>query len=74
MKRTPELYKKEFATHMETFKTKLADYKENPAKKNEELIHYMLFFAHVSIFMEVNNFRLELSTENKSWNFCHENC
>jgi hypothetical protein len=42
------LFKKEFNEHFEKFKAKLAEYKENPAKRSEELIHYMLFFGHVS--------------------------
>jgi len=51
IKRSPELYKKEFATHFETFKASLATFKNNPGKRCEEIINYMLFFSHVRKFM-----------------------
>jgi len=47
IKRSPELYKKEFNAHFETFKTSLGDFKNAPGKRSEELINYMLFFSHV---------------------------
>jgi hypothetical protein len=48
IKRMPELYKKEFEKHFEILKTKLAEFKENPAKNNESLSNYMKFISHVS--------------------------
>lgn len=42
------MYKKEFVTHFETFKARLVDFKNNPGKRNEEIINYMLFFSHIA--------------------------
>jgi hypothetical protein len=57
MKRFPELYMKEFHTHLEKFKARLVEYKANPAKKCDEINNYMLFFSHViAVFSYVIDF------------------
>ena len=48
IKRQPEQYRKEFGVHFNIFTEKLKDFKENPAKKNQEIIDYLKFMAHVS--------------------------
>ena len=48
IKRHPDLYKNEFVKHFAIFKEKMAAFKENPAKKEDQLNYYMLFFSHIS--------------------------
>ena len=67
IKRSPELYKNDFKELFETFKAKLAQYKENPAKKSDELSYYMLFFAHV-ICCLLTVRRLRTPSRIKLWN------
>ena len=48
IKRQPDMYKKEFNNHLEVFQQKLELFKENPAKKEDEMIEYFKFMAHIS--------------------------
>jgi hypothetical protein len=48
IKRQPELYRNEFKAHLELFQQKLADFKEQPAKKDDRLDEYFKFMAHIS--------------------------
>ena len=48
MKRQPDLYRDILKTHLEIFKEKLDEFKENPAKKDEKLEDYCKFMAHIS--------------------------
>ena len=48
IKRQAELYKAEFAAHFKIFQQKLTEFKENPSKKDQDMIDYFKFFAHVS--------------------------
>lgn len=34
---------------MENFKKALEDFKQNPGRRNENIINYFLFFSHVSL-------------------------
>ena len=49
IKRQPDLYAKEFKEHYAIFKEKIAEFKENPAKKDNDVAIYFKFFSHVSI-------------------------
>jgi len=49
IKRFPELYKKEFFKHFQIFKDLLAEFRNSPGKKNEELEAYMKFLSHVRV-------------------------
>ena len=42
------MYRGEFKSHLEVFHGKIAAFKENPAKKDEQLDEYFKFFAHIS--------------------------
>ena len=48
IKRQPESYKKEFKIHFNIFVEKLREFKLNPAKKDNDLIDYFKFMAHIS--------------------------
>jgi len=48
IKRMPDLYRQEFEKHFDITKTKLAEFKENPARHNEALSAYLKFCSHVS--------------------------
>jgi protein SDA1 len=48
IKRQPEMYKKEFLTQFGVFQKKLAEFKENPAKKDEQMDDYFKFMGHIS--------------------------
>ena len=48
IKRQPDQYKKEFSVHYNIFAEKLKDFKLNPARKDQEIIDYLKFMAHVS--------------------------
>ena len=48
IKRQSDQYKPEFAAHWRIFLTKLADFKENPAKKDQDMMDYFKFMAHIS--------------------------
>lgn len=48
IKRQPDMYRKEFSNHLEVFQQKLELFKENPAKKEEEMVEYFKFMAHIS--------------------------
>ena len=49
LKRTSDLYQKDFNGHFDVFKARLPDYKENPAKLNKEVNYYIIFLSHVSL-------------------------
>lgn len=38
----------EFRKHLEDFKSKLDEFKENPAKRDDKFEDYLKFFAHIS--------------------------
>jgi len=42
------MYKQEFRVHFGLFADKLKEFKENPARKDQEIIDYFKFLAHVS--------------------------
>ena len=42
------MFKKEFYKHLEAFQEKLAEFKENPAKRDDHLEDYLKFMAHIS--------------------------
>ena len=42
------MYKQEFLTQFALFQKKLEEFKENPAKKDEQMDEYFKFMAHVS--------------------------
>ena len=48
VKRHPDLYRSEFVKHYAIFKEQMIKFKENPAKHENQLNYYMLFFSHVS--------------------------
>ena len=48
IKRQPDLYRKEFAAHLEIFQQKLAEFKESPGKKDDRMDEYFKFLAHIS--------------------------
>jgi len=48
IKRQPDMYRREFKAHIEVFITKLKELKENPAKKDQQMLDYFKFMAHVS--------------------------
>lgn len=48
MKRQPQMYKEEFREHLAIFKGKLSEFKESPAKRDEQLEDYLKFMAHIS--------------------------
>lgn len=48
IKRQPDMYKKEFLTQFSVFQTKLQEFKENPAKKDDQMDEYFKFLAHIS--------------------------
>jgi hypothetical protein len=48
VKRHPDLYRSEFVKHFTIFKEQMIKFKENPAKHENQLNYYMLFFSHVS--------------------------
>ena len=43
-----DMYRREFRAHIEVFTKKLKELKENPAKKDQQMIDYFKFMAHVS--------------------------
>lgn len=53
IKRQPEMYRNEFAQHLEIFQSKLESFKESPGKKDDEMDEYFKFMAHISgVFKE----------------------
>jgi protein SDA1 len=48
LKRQPEMYDHEFKRRMGIFKEKWAEFKEAPGKKDEDVINYLKFMAHIS--------------------------
>lgn len=48
IKRQPEMYRKDFGRHLEVFQSKLAEFKENPAKNDAQFDEYIKFMAHIS--------------------------
>jgi hypothetical protein len=48
IKRQSDQYKPEFKVHFQIFQNKLKEFKENPAKKDQDLIDYFKFMAHIS--------------------------
>ena len=48
IKRQRDQYKPEFRVHFGIFNNKLKEFKENPAKKDQDLIDYFKFMAHIS--------------------------
>ena len=48
IKRQSDQYKPEFAAHWRIFIAKLAEFKEHPAKKDQDMIDYFKFMAHIS--------------------------
>ena len=42
------MYKKEFLTQFGIFQKKLTEFKENPAKKDDQIDQYFKFMAHIS--------------------------
>ena len=42
------MFQKEFYKHLEDFKGKLLEFKENPAKRDDYFEDYLKFFAHIS--------------------------
>lgn len=50
IKRSPDLYKKEFEKNFVIFKELINEFKANPAKNDERLDEFMIFFSHVRIY------------------------
>jgi hypothetical protein len=48
IKRQSDQYRQEFATHWKIFQQRLAEFKENPAKKDQDIMDYCKFMAHIS--------------------------
>lgn len=48
IKRQKDQYKPEFKVHFGIFQNKLKEFKENPARKDQDLIDYFKFMAHIS--------------------------
>ena len=48
MKRQPAMYRAEFHEHFDILKEKLNDFKESPARRDEQLEDYLKFMAHIS--------------------------
>jgi len=48
IKRQPEQYRKEFKAHFKIFVDKMREFKLNPGKKDQHIIDYLKFMAHVS--------------------------
>lgn len=42
------MYKEEFKEHLAIFKGKLSEFKESPARRDEQLEDYLKFMAHIS--------------------------
>ncbi len=48
IKRQSDQYKPEFAAHWRIFLSKLAEFKENPAKRDQDMMDYFKFMSHIS--------------------------
>lgn len=48
IKRHPDLYRNEFDKHFAVFKLRMEQFKEQPAKNEQQFNYYMLFFSHIS--------------------------
>ena len=48
IKRQSDQYKPEFQVHWNIFNAKLKEFKENPARKDQDVMDYFKFLAHIS--------------------------
>lgn len=48
IKRQPSLWKAEFSEHLKTFKKSFLNFREDPARDNEEVVKYIKFMTHIS--------------------------